>query len=890
MNIALCILCILFLLTAAKGQMKFLETMGNFDEYNHKTLNEQVFLHFDREVYTPGDTLWFKAYVRNKSSFRKTGFSNTLYVLVADDEGRIVQENRFLIFNSSSRGQFKIDNSLEDGIYYVTAYSSWMQNFSVDEVFKQRILIHNEFKTSYQLIPAFHNEYYFPGDSVKMKINCYDNFWQKVQNVSFLYRIFSGDKEIYDGSSNIFNGFDKDISFKLPKNISQKNRIEFYGSHNGIQLEDEFEIPVHFTIHVNFFPEGGHLINDMMSKVAFKADLPDGNPIDIEGKIMNEQGKVFTTVKTQHNGMGAFPFLPKKNEKYYLEITKPSGIEKRHYLPEGLESGWTLTASSNNEKIVAGIRNNMETMDTCLLTLMIRGYNFYSQVVPVDKSKPVIFSTDTFPTGIGVLTIFDKNLLPQAERLVFINYDKRHGIKVETDQSLYLPREKVKLDIQVLNRNGRPVNGEYSLSVVDEELGLTDRFDEPNIISGNYFSHEIKGKVINPDYYFKTGSREEKNNLDLLLLTQGWRNYKYLEKVEKINSLPDPVNQNIISGYIEKKRGILKPKRTPGKLNIYYGGASYKVETDENGNFAFIPTFNKGINPNMLLSGFDEQENDRVIVNLDSNHYMDNLDEYLTFFMDSLKESRSSKVYTYKTIEEEFSLNLENHVWIDAVSIQAKKMQRNKDMDSQIIDNIFDKRQAADFTLETSNDVLDVLYAMGLPVEYRGTDEAVYYYYQGTREKIYWYIDGFPKFYNYDQEISYLRPEALKELTILRGPEAEAFYDAPVVGFIRTDPAEELTIAQEYRLANKKVLDQYIMTKEFYKPVYDTQAKKQSRIPDIRKTIHWEPDLVLDSNGRATVTFYNADRYTKVICKIQGISEEGIPAYSDTEYQVVVTK
>ena len=43
----------------------------------------------------------------------------------------------------------------------------------------------------------------------------------------------------------------------------------------------------------------------------------------------------------------------------------------------------------------------------------------------------------------------------------------------------------------------------------------------------------------------------------------------------------------------------------------------------------------------------------------------------------------------------------------------------------------------------------------------------------------------------------------------------------------------------------------------FYRPKY---ASKASPLADLRSTIHWEPDILTDKEGKATVSFYSADR------------------------------
>ena len=76
---------------------------------------------------------------------------------------------------------------------------------------------------------------------------------------------------------------------------------------------------------VQFFPEGGDLINGIKSQVAFKAIKPDGLGIDVKGSIIDNAGAVVATITTQHLGMGVFNLLPEAGKIYKAAITFPYG-------------------------------------------------------------------------------------------------------------------------------------------------------------------------------------------------------------------------------------------------------------------------------------------------------------------------------------------------------------------------------------------------------------------------------------------------------------------------------------------------------------------------------------------------------------------------------------
>jgi hypothetical protein len=64
--------------------------------------------------------------------------------------------------------------------------------------------------------------------------------------------------------------------------------------------------------------------------------------------------------------------------------------------------------------------------------------------------------------------------------------------------------------------------------------------------------------------------------------------------------------------------------------------------------------------------------------------------------------------------------------------------------------------------------------------------------------------------------------------------------------------------------------------REFYSPRYDLE-NPGSEQPDLRTTLYWNPSVQTDAKGKATVTFYTADRNTTYRAIAEGISDAGKP-------------
>lgn len=62
---------------------------------------------------------------------------------------------------------------------------------------------------------------------------------------------------------------------------------------------------------------------------------------------------------------------------------------------------------------------------------------------------------------------------------------------------------------------------------------------------------------------------------------------------------------------------------------------------------------------------------------------------------------------------------------------------------------------------------------------------------------------------------------------------------------------------------------------EFYSPKYDTAAKKDDEVPDLRTTLYWSPKLITDEQGKAAFSFYTSDQPGNYFVNIEGIADNG---------------
>ena len=98
---------------------------------------EKLHLHFDKDVYRAGETIWFKAYLF--AGFSPSLVGKNLYAELVSSSGNVVQRKVYPIIESASAGSFDVPDSLSSGNYLIRSYTAWMLNFDTAFLFQKNI-------------------------------------------------------------------------------------------------------------------------------------------------------------------------------------------------------------------------------------------------------------------------------------------------------------------------------------------------------------------------------------------------------------------------------------------------------------------------------------------------------------------------------------------------------------------------------------------------------------------------------------------------------------------------------------------------------------------------------------------------------------------------------
>ena len=196
-----------------------------------------------------------------------------------------------------------------------------------------------------------------------------------------------------------------------------------------------------------------------------------------------------------------------------------------------------------------------------------------------------------------MLTLSASNDFPLAERLIYIHNDAPLRIRIETEKQSYNRRDRVSVRISLLGDSILKGSGNVSLAAVDKKM--IDSTGFPTTISSWFLlESDVRGIVENPSYYFDPSNPNRLRDLDLLLRTQGWRDFAWKYSTTQFNR----ENGFIVSGRLHKNYS---------KKTIEDSRVSIGIFESNNSAVTTIPVDSSG---RFLLSGIDVTGEARIIV------------------------------------------------------------------------------------------------------------------------------------------------------------------------------------------------------------------------------------------------------------------------------------
>ncbi len=108
---------------------------------------EKIYIHYDKQGgYLAGETIWFKAYLY--SNGKPSGLSNNFFLQLFDSKGGLVLSKKFPVAGSVVKGNIDIPDSLQQGNYFIRAFTPHMLNTEEFLLYKKSTTILNKYRKS----------------------------------------------------------------------------------------------------------------------------------------------------------------------------------------------------------------------------------------------------------------------------------------------------------------------------------------------------------------------------------------------------------------------------------------------------------------------------------------------------------------------------------------------------------------------------------------------------------------------------------------------------------------------------------------------------------------------------------------------------------------------
>jgi hypothetical protein len=667
-------------------------------------------------------------------------------------------------------------------------------------------------------------------------------------------------------------------------------------------------------LNLGFYPEGGNLVEGIKSKIGFKATDGYGRSTDVIGYILDSQADTVMRFESEHLGMGSFEFIPKEGESYEVMAQSAEQPWTRLAFTAIQKQGYVLDFDplfSENE-IKVEIQHNLGKGNDSKKLFLIglsKGQKVYEKEFDGEKStnSALINKEDFFP-GIITFTLMDEETTLLAERLIYVHPFSQGTAKFTTGKSTYTSKERVQMEIEVLDEFQSAVEGNFSISVTDAYQVIQPE-NEENIHSYFQLSSEVKGEIEQPDYYFNSKNPNAEKYLDNLLLTQGWRRFSW-EHLAKLEYPPAYGFEEglTLRGKVSTLFGkaIKEPHELRMLVNHRFGmPILYEGQTNEVGEFSFLgldyqdsvgiylqafieKEKNNGktseVKKNEVVMSIPEipkfQERNKAL--LPSGDKYQDYEEYLV----SVKEA--------KNMMEQFRLSQE--IELGEVTVTGKRSLRPDNRAIQYsnapdrtmpvtkefyyFQNVFHVLRGRFPGVNVVGDVFSINPPPGVIIRGGGATIA-------NAGGVTFFIDGMRASPGL---VAILPVSEIEKIDIITSLNKGAVFGADgaggVINVLTKAGNPNRDFSNEPITGNATINAKgYVPIREFYSPtgVYDINAPIAI---DFRTTIYWNPNVVTDNTGKAQIEFLLTESKPEVFVNLQGISKSGEPIHATYRFKV----
>jgi len=654
--------------------------------------------------------------------------------------------------------------------------------------------------------------------------------------------------------------YNKDEDYFFKKNIYIHNTSDKKAIRSS--TKDDFDVA--------FFPEGGNLLEGVISRVAFKAVNSAGYSANIKGFVLSDKGDtVVSNFSSLHDGMGTFSFTPVKGRSYQATVFNENEKRQRIKLPQALNGAYSLAAQHNNNILRIQVNRSSDILSNKPLFLVIHTRGMVHYAASWNYSTDLLqLNTANFPSGVSQILLLDSSYNPLSERLFFCKNNDKAQLSIQREKSLYSQQITLALKLSdYLQYEHQPET--ISISVTND--ADVDIDTTMNILTHLLLTSDLKGYIENPAYYFNSNDNKTNANLDNLMLTQGWRRYNIPAIIRGENELlPGFVELGqSISGKVEsliRKRPVIDCKVSVISLDNMYVNVT---TTDKNGEF-FFEGLEFSTNTNFIVQAFSDKRKELVSLVVDEDEFPEFSLKQWHFPSTQKKLSLSA---TTKVEEHEAFLSDIEAIMLNEVKVIDKKKEPAIQF-LDLSDNALDNKKITELGVNSVRELLERIPGVRLSgdnVILRGAS-SIYGDSFGAIA-----IDGV--IMTEDEtpfDLDLINMADIERVDVFKTGSAVIWGTRGgrgVIAFTTKSGKFDPSRHDNVKFNTKRITPLgYTTPDEFYSAKYSPSAGNNSKL---NTTVYWNPNVELNQDGMALFNIpapNNNDSYSFVI---EGIASDG---------------
>jgi hypothetical protein len=657
----------------------------------------------------------------------------------------------------------------------------------------------------------------------------------------------------------------------------------------------------HAAPAIHFFPEGGNLVEDLSSVVAFKATDRYGHGLTCRGVVYDQQHDTLARFSSNQFGMGRFQLTPKPGYTYSARIETPDSIITQT-LPTAFSQGYTMHLDDADPHRLQITVTGRTSASSALVYLFVHAHRHISSLQAArlnDNTAAFTIDKDSLQDGISHFIVFDANRSPVCERLWckqprgLLHIDLRGSGPVAaatanpgangplatagpqvTADTAYDTRHRIDIDLQTTDPAGAPIPASLSVSTI--LIDSVQTIPDETILSYLLLSSDLKGKIESPQYYFTNPDSRTAEALDNLMLTQGWSRFRWEDVHKKpfFEFLPE-TSGPIINARITQRLTGAAP--TPMTFYASIPGRQFQLASTlshPDGSLAFQLDNFYG-NRELIVQAPAADSTYRIDVSSPfSDHYAALPAGRPLSYKDRPQTllSRSIAVQAENAYLASAKYRLVPAPAPDTMGFYGTPT-RHYNLDDYV------RFVTLDEVIREYVEDVRVRWKTG-KAYFRVRDALFNVFFDGDPLLL---IDGVPV-NDYNQLLA-VNPLKLAAIDVL----SHRYYLGPAHGEGLVSFRSYDGDLGGYRLDPNAVVVQFNgleQLREFYSPVYTSAAHDQSTIPDLRNQLLWAPAIGTGEDGKKQFSLYTSDLKGNYTLIVQGIGKNGLLGYSTLSFTV----